>query len=222
MSPQQLMALLRRHALVVLIVLALAAGLDYHIKHSDPGYMDTATVTFTAPGNKPFVTSSDLLVIDELVTNWVMSEDGQRQIRDAGGTASYNVALVNLNDEDFPNYSLPYVTVTTRSPDPDAAQKTFTVVMRVMEENLTSLQARQGAKPKSWMGLQTIASPTGPIAQFGSSKRTLVALAALALIAAFMVAAFLDRHPIRLRNLLRRRDQPDRSWPTVEVGPNAD
>ena len=222
MSPQQLIALLRRHALAVLVVLALAAGLDYHIKHSDPGYMDTATVTFTAPGSKPFVYSPDLLVIDALVTNLVMSEEGQEQVRDAGGAASYNVALVNLNDEDFPNYSQPYVTVTTISPDPGTAQSTFSAVMRVMQEDLTSLQARQGAKPRTWMGFRTLGAPTGPIVQTGSPKRTLVGLAALAVIAAFMVAAFLDKHPVRLRNLLRRQDRPDRNWPTVRVRPNAD
>ena len=213
MSPQQLMALVRRHVVAVLVVLILAAGLYYHIEHADPGYTDAATVAFTSPGAGLFIYSQDLLVIDALVTNQVMSQEGQQKVRNAGGTASYDVALINLNDEDFPNYSNPYVTVTTSSANPGDAQNTFSAVMQVMQEDLTSLQAQQGAKPKTWMGLRTIADPSGPIARTGSPKRTFVALAALAIIAAFMIAEFLDRHPVRPRDLLREEIVP------IGVGP---
>jgi hypothetical protein len=221
-SPQQLVALLRRHMLAVLVAITLAAGLYYHIEHADPGYADSAMVAFTGPGRGLGTYNEGLLTIDAVVTDRVMSPAGQQQVRAAGGTAYYNVALVNLNDEDFPNYSVPYVTVVTKSPDPIEAQNTFSAVMRVMQNNLVSLQEQQGANPKFWMGMRTIAAPTGPIAQTGSPKRTFVALAALAIIAAFMVAAFFDRHPLRLRNLLWRQSRPDRGWSAAGVRPKTD
>jgi hypothetical protein len=222
-SPQQLIALVRRHVVAVLLVFILAAGIDYHIGHADPGYIDAATVAFTSPGRGGlFIYSQDLLVVDALVTNQIMSQEGQQKVRKAGGTASYDVALINLNDEDFPNYSDPYVTVTTTSASPGAVQNTFSAVMQVMQEDLASLQQQQKAKPKSWIGLRTIAAPTGPIARVGSPKRTLVALAWLAVIAAFMLAGFLDRHPVRLRDLSRGRDRPYRSWSTAGARESAD
>jgi hypothetical protein len=220
-SPQQLVALLRRHAIAVSIVFVVAAGLGYHIKHQDPGYTDTATVAFTGPQGSLFAYGQDLLVMDALATNLVMSEDGQQKVRNAGGTAAYDIALVNLNDEDFPNYSDPYVTVTTSSPDPAAAQATFSAVMQVLQQGVTSLQARQGAPPLSWIGLRTIAS-TGPIAQTGSTKRLFAALLALAIIVAFMVAAFLDRHPVRPRDLVPRRGPQGWNWRAAEARRNTE
>jgi hypothetical protein len=222
-SPQQLVALVRRHLVAVCLVFIVAAGTYYHIEHADPGYTDAATVAFTSPGQGGlFIYSQDLLVIDALVTTQVMSQEGQQKVQEAGGTASYDVELINLNDEDFPNYSNPYVTVTTSSSNPAAAQNTFSAVMQVMQDDLTSLQAQQGAKPKTWMKLRTIADPTGPIARTGSPKRTFVALAGLALVAAFMLAGFLDRHPVRLRDLLRGRDRPYQGFPAARARESAD
>jgi hypothetical protein len=221
-SPQQLIALLRRHIVAVIVVVALAAGLYHHIEHADPGYTDSATVAFTGPGGDLGADGQDLLVIDALVTDMVMSSEGHQKVQSIGGTAYYDVALVNLNDEDFPDYGVPYVTVMTTSADPSDAQNTFSAVMHLMQEDLTSLQAEQRAKPKSWMGLRTIAVPTGAVAQSGSPKRAFAALAALAVMAAFMIAAFFDRHPVRLSDLLRKRDRPDRSWSAVEARDGTD
>jgi hypothetical protein len=209
----EMTALFRRHMVAVSAVLILAAGLAYYFKHANPGYADGATVAFTTPVRQggPFSGSQSLLVIDELATNLVMSAQGQRQVRSAGGTASYDVALVNLYNEEYPNYSVPYVTVTTTSPDPVAAQYTFNVVMKVLQDDLVSLQTRKGAPPNAWIGLRAIAPATGPLPLRGSSKRTLAALAILALIASFVVAKFFDRYPIRLTSQFRRRDQASRA-----------
>jgi hypothetical protein len=203
-------ALVRRHLVAVAIVFICAVGLMYHFQHEAQGYIDTATVAFTAPtGPKGqtdlFEDEQSLLVIDALTANSAMSQQGEQQVRDLGGTATYDVALVNLNDEDYPNYSDPYVTVTTSSFDAAAAQHTFLAVMRVLQVDLATLQARQGANPATWIQLHTIASPSGPIAQTGSRKRSLAGLATLAVISAFMLATFLDRHPVRLSDLPGRR-----------------
>jgi hypothetical protein len=198
-SPSAIAALWRRHLAAVALIFVCAAGLGYYIKHEPAGYADTATVAFTWQKGGLFNHEAALLVIDELTTRAVMSPAGQQQIRADGGTASYNVALVNLNNEDYPNYSDPYVTVTTTSVDPGATAQTFSAVMNVLQQDLNALQERQGAKPDTWIQLRSIAAPTGPIAQTGSLKRSLAGLLLLALIAAFMTAKFLDSHPIRLR-----------------------
>jgi hypothetical protein len=205
----EMTALFRRHMVAVSAVIILAAGLAYYFKHANPGYADGATVAFTTPVKQgwPFSGSQSLLVIDELATNSVMSAEGQREVQSAGGTASYDVSLVNLYNEEYPNYSVPYVTVTTTSSNPAAAQYSFNIVMKVLQDDLVSLQTRKGVPPDAWIRLRTIAPATGPLPMRGSSKRTLAALAVLALIASFVVAKFFDRRPIRLRSQFRRRGQ---------------
>jgi hypothetical protein len=213
MSPWEITALVRRHATAIAIVLILAAGLAYLFKHADPGYAETATVAFVAPeiqpGTSPFRRS--LLVMDELMANSVMSARGQQQIRSAGGTAHYEVAQVNLNNEELPYYAVPYVTVTATSASAAAAGDTFSAVMKVLQDDLATLQAQQGAKPNAWIWLRPIAPPNGPVAQIGSPTRTLAGLAVLTVIASLLTAKFLDRHPFRLGDFLRERNRMDRA-----------
>lgn len=200
-----------RHWVAVAFVFVLTAGLGYHLEFTLPGYVDTATVAFVEPKIEGglFNNGQSLLVIDALTADSVMSSRGQQQVRNAGGTADYDVALVNFNDEEFPSYSRPYVTVATASDDAADAQHTFSAVMSVLQSDLATLQARQGAKPDTWIQLRMIAAPTGAFPQTGSRMRTLAGLAVLAVIAAFTVATFLERHPFRLRDLLTMRDSLD-------------
>jgi hypothetical protein len=184
----------------VIVLFVLTVGLAYHIHRAKPSYMVTSTVSFIAPSLKNSVNYYDgLLATTEIMTYSMMSQKTQELVRAAGGTADYNVALVNLNNEDFPNYSNPYVTVTTTAPDPVAAQNTFSIVMRTLQRSLATQQVSQGAPAKAWITAYTIAPPDGPVAQSGYPKRTLAGLAVLAMIVTFMVLTFLDRHPYRLR-----------------------
>lgn len=209
MSPLDIVGLLWRHVVAVTVIFVLTSGFAYHFEHADPGYTDTATIAFTAPSTQGFFThGNSLLVIDELTANTVMSAAGQSQVTKAGGTANYNVALVNLNDEDYPNYSEPYVTVTTTSPDPGAAGETMSAVMTVLAQDLSGLQTQQGAKAGALIELREIAT-TGPVAQTGSRKRVLAGLAILSLIAAYITARLLDRRPVRLREVLQKAARKD-------------
>lgn len=175
MSPREIAALFWRHIMAVAVVFISTAGLAYHLQHASPGYVDTATVAFNAPGNgvAVFNGTASLLVVDALTARSVMSAHGQQQVRNAGGTSSYDVALINLNNEDYPDYGVPYVTVTATSPSAPAAEQTFSAVMQVMQQDLVTLQRSEGAKPKAYIGLQTIAAPSGPVAQTGLRKRAL-------------------------------------------------
>ena len=218
MSPLEIAALIRRHLVAVLVVCVLAAGLSYRLLHANPGYIDTATVAFTEPGGV-FANSVSLLVTDQVMATYMMSEDADLQIHRAGGTARYDVALVNLNDEFFPNYSVPYVTVTTASPDPVAAEHTFTAVMHVLTDNLASRQEQLGVRPANQIRAVNIAAPTGPIDQSGSRKRSLIGLGVLTLIAVYLMAAVLDRRPVRLPRRLRSRLGEGR-WTRLRPSPS--
>jgi hypothetical protein len=196
MSPLEIVALLRRNLVAVIAVCAFGAVLSYVLLHADPGYVDTATVAFYGPGGTN-QNADGLLATSQVTADYVMDAAAQAQIRQAGGTTSYDVAPVNLYNIEYPNYGVPYVTVTTTSLDPVAAMHTFTAVMKVLDDDLARIQQEQGVQPTYRITAAYIATPTGPISQKGSHIRSLVGLAVLTLIAAYFVAAVLDRRSTR-------------------------
>jgi hypothetical protein len=205
MSPQQLAGAIRRQVVAVVIVLVVALGLGYRLVHINPGYADTGTMSFIAPKTSAslFADSQSLLVMDELAVSSAMSARGHAAVRREGGTSDYDVALVNLNTEDFPNYSDPYLTVTVTALGAAPAQQTFAAVLRVLRAYVNGIQQRQGANPRYWIQMRQIstAAGSGPVAQKGSSIRVLGSLGALAIVVAILLATFLDRHPSLLRRL---------------------
>ena len=209
MTLTEIVALMRRHVLAVAMVLLVAGGLAVHFKTAKPLYIDSATVAFTAPDSQPypFQIGEDLLVMSELSARAMMNPVTQRKVRAAGGTAPYDVSLVNLNNEDYPNYSNPYVTVTATSRDPAAAQRTYTIVMQALKNNLVTRQAAEGAAPKNQIQAAVFGATGGPIPQPGYPKRVFAGLAVLTLLAAFLISRLLDRYPVKLRGLL-----PPRRW----------
>jgi hypothetical protein len=183
-----------------IVLFILFASLAAYFQHSKPLYVATATVSFIAPSPQNSVNYyTGVIGTAGVMALSMMSPRTQEAVRAAGGTAPYSVTLVNLNNEDYPNFSNPYVTVTTTSPDPAAAQSTFSIVMRTLQQNLATLQIQQGAPPDSRIRVYLIAAPAGAVAQTGYPKRTLAGLAVIAIIVTFMVLTFLDRHPYRLR-----------------------
>lgn len=206
-SPRELVALVRRHLAAFVVVLVLAAGLGYHLKHAEAPYADFGTVAYIAPGTgvNIFNSGPSLLVVNQTMTTYLMSPQGQQQVSSHGGEAPYRVAMVNLNNEDFPSYSVPYSTVSALSPDPAQAERTFAVVLQVLRDNLAARQKADGTNPREWVRVKTIAASAGPVQQTGSSKRALAGFATLAIIAVFMVLMFFDKHPVRLRTILRGR-----------------
>lgn len=192
MSPPEILALLRRHRFAVVATCVLAAIFSFALLHANPGYVDSATVAFTGPSGS-YKDPNGLLATSQVMSSYMMGPAAQAQIRQAGGTTSYNVALVNLYNIEYPDYGVPYATVTTTSPDPAAAARTFTAVMTVLSNHLASMQQEQGAPPVTHVQAVYISAPTGPLIQTGSHKRSLIGLAVLTIIAVYFVAAVLDR-----------------------------
>ena len=105
----------------VVMVLFLAAGIEYDIVHTPPMYLESATVVFSLPKSQDALSAylgyaPSLITTADAMTQILASPQAQRQIRQqAGGTASVSLALVNLYDEEYPNYGVPLATLTARS-----------------------------------------------------------------------------------------------------------
>jgi hypothetical protein len=191
--------MLRRQLIAVLLVCLVVVGVGYHVIHENPGFTDVGTIGFVAPPAIPGqgVNSRGTQAIRVATVEYMMGPEAAQLIKARGATAAYDVELVNGYNEEFPDYSQPYVQVTTNSLDPNAAQDTYNIVVGVMQKNLLDRQADLGAKNTSIIrGIQV--NTTGPTIQTGSRKRGYAAIVILMIIVAFLAASLLDRRGLRL------------------------
>jgi len=119
------------------------------------------------------------------------------------------VELLNSYNLQYPNFSSPYLTVSTTSKDFPAVHQTFNVVTKLLIDQFTASEVRNDVAPNNRIAI-LLEGDTGPLLEQGSSKRALAGLILLTLIAIFAVATFLDRHPIRLLPSARRRTPESR------------
>jgi hypothetical protein len=213
---QEIVALMQRHLVALMIVVAVAAGVAYALKRTPMTYQESGTVAFTvtksATNPNPYASSSDALIdAAGIITLMVMSPQGQQQVRAAGGAGAFDAALVNNYNLQFPLYNQPYVTVTAASTNPADVQRTFIEVTQMLYHDLSAQQAEAHVPTADRIAAHMVAD-TGTVTQPGSSKRTFAGLLVLMIVAAFSVAIFLDRHRIRLRGVpwFRQTDRPRR------------
>jgi hypothetical protein len=181
--------------IAVLVVFVAVGGYGYHLVHKNPGYLNTVTVGFVGPRASSTVFSNyrGLLVTEEVSAWYMATPEAQQQVRAAGGTAQYNVALSNSFNEERPDYGTPYVIITTSSLDPSATVMTYNAVMKVLANHLHNEQVSQGAPQQTTVTLLLASPPTGPIEQGGSHKRSLAGVVLLALLLALFTASMLER-----------------------------
>jgi hypothetical protein len=205
-SVGELTALVRRHAVAVSMVLILAAATAYSFKHTQPTYQESATVVLAA-ASQPYGTfGKSLVTTGEVVADWIMGPQGRQQVG-PDATDGFDVALVNFNNQEYPFYAVPYLTVSASAQDPATAHRTFTTVIQTIDEYLQAHQ-RQAGVARDLRVTTTVIGDTGPLIQPGSRIRSFAGLAMLTVVAAYLVSSFLDRHPIRPVGPLRfqRRD----------------
>jgi hypothetical protein len=196
------LALLRRHFVAVLVILIVAVGVEYSFKHSAPTYAEVGTMVFIPPisGAHPnayaAVGGSILEAAGTLAVN-AMSPQEQQQVLRGGGNTPYDVELLNSYNLEYPNYSNAYLEVSAASTDPVAVHRTYTLVSRMLTSQFQAQQTAFGATPNNRIEI-VMAGDSGPLEQQGSSKRALVGLFILTIVAVFAAASFLDRHPVRL------------------------
>ena len=211
-SLQEIAALMRRHLAAVLVVIICAAAVAVIFKRAPVTYQESGTVVFKDPVSAGFPNtytsfSGSLVKAAALMAASAMSPQDGQQIRAAGGTAAYDVAPYNGYNLEYPDYSDPYVIVTAAATDPAQVQHTFNVVTQQLYTDLVSRQVQAGVSTVNRI-TASLVGDSGPVPQPGSSKRVDAGLLVLAIIAAFAVAIFLDRHPMRLNRLLRRSGFP--------------
>jgi hypothetical protein len=181
-------AMKRLRLALVVATLLLAAGVGYDIRISPPMYLESALVEFSLPKtldapNAYYLYAPSLITSGEVMVQILNSPSAQRQIGAAGRDASVSLALVNLYNEEYPNYGVPLATLTAASPVPADARRTFAVAGRVLGRLLAARQEQAGVPPRKRVSAQ-ILGDSGPIIQTGSHARVFGGLALLAAIAA--------------------------------------
>jgi hypothetical protein len=202
-------ALLRRHFVAVLVILVIAAGVEYGFKHTAPSYAETGTMVFIPPvsgahPNAYAAAGGSLLEAAGTIAASAMSPQEQQLVLSRGGTAAYDVELLNSYNLEYPDYSNAYLVVTTTSGDPVAVHRTYETVVRLISKQFRGEQAANYVAQNNRIQI-VMAGDTGPLIQQGSPKRALIGLVILTIVAVFGVAAFLDKHPIRLSRLGSRQ-----------------
>ena len=215
MTVSQIVGRLWRHPIAVLVIVFCAVGVLHSFKNAPPTYSETGTLVFLPPYSgvhpNPYTAVGGSLVnAAGVIATQVMSPQGQQKVEQAGGTATYDVELVNDYNLQYPNYSNPYLTITATDANPDQAYRTFTIVTRMLSGEMTAQQIANGV-PKRDRIFSQVAGVSGPLLEQGSPKRSLVGLIILTLVAIFAATSFLDRHPVRLGRLLGIRT--DRARP---------
>ncbi len=176
-----------RLALVVATLL-LAAGVGYDIGTSPPMYLESATIEFSLPKtlnapNAYYMFAPSLITTGEVMVQILNSPSAQRQIGAAGRGASVSLALVDLYNEEYPDYGAPLATLTAASPVAADARRTFVVAAHLLGRLLAARQEQAGILPRYRISAQ-ILGDSGPIIQTGSRARVFGGLALLAAIAA--------------------------------------
>ena len=199
MSLGRIGTLMRRHLVAVVAIIVLTAGMAWNIKRTPTPYAESANVIFAPPATNPYSSFSDynsaLLSTAEIMTQTMLSPESQQKVRDAGGTAGFSLGLVNFSNEQFPYYGDPYVTVTATAADPATAHRTFTIVILSFQRLVRERQTQAGSYQSRLISTHVVAD-TRPVAVAGSHKRVYGGLIVLAIMIAFLVLIFLDRHPI--------------------------
>jgi hypothetical protein len=200
MSLLEIGALLRRHKIAVILVLLLALAIAIDVKKTPQVYQESATVVFTVPvsaanPNPYFSFNEDLIPTGSVIISILMSPASQQRVRKAGGSAQFNVVLVNLYNLEYPYHGVPYATLTTTSESLAAVHRTFVVVAQQLDSILASRQA--SVTPHNRITAKIIGD-SGPIVASGSRKRTYAGLVLLTVVVAFTLANSLDRRRRRL------------------------
>lgn len=198
-----MLVLLMRHKLAVILVLVVAVGVLVDFKKTAPVYQETATVVFTSPVSNinpnPYNSfGGSLVTAGDVILRILRSPASHQQVLAAGGSAAYNVQLVNLYNMEYPDYGVPYAIMTASSPSPAEAHQTFGIVTRQLFSVLKSRQVAAGVRPVNRISIKLV-GVSGPLPLQGSSKRSDAGLFLLTIIVLFSVVNALDRRRQRRR-----------------------
>jgi hypothetical protein len=181
---------------VVVFVIILTALMGHQITHTTR-YEEAATVVFTvrqspAPVNASFESVQSLTATGEVMVQTLTSQDSRTIARRAGGTAAFNMEIINYSNEDYPQYSYPFATLAVQGPALDGVQATFKVVISMLKSGLYNYQARADAQ-KAQRITVSIIDDTGAVVEKPSHVRAYAALCLLSVIGTSMFLIFIRR-----------------------------
>lgn len=184
------------HICMLAAVLMLLLVVDRDIKHTPPTYVDNATIVFMtnirslelSPNS---TVDGSLITTDAVAVGNLMDSQSKTLVREAGGTADFNLSLINFDNQDFPEYSYPLAALMTQSANPLVAQRTFNAAVEVLRHLLAGLQLTVRQADRISL---SVVGVTGPVRKPGSLKRSLAAIGLLAVIGMGVLSSFLSRN----------------------------
>ncbi len=181
-------------ASIFIFILTCYAGAA--IVRTPPLYVESATVLFAAPPrvNSPalYARQAVSLISTGTAIRQVLMSPRARSRISAGGTNSYDFELVNLYNQDYPNFGYPEATLTASSPRPASTERTYKLAKRALIGILARTQRRSGA-PRGHRVVAHITDVSGVVERSGSAKRALAGLLVLAVVVERTVAGTLNR-----------------------------
>jgi hypothetical protein len=187
-GPRPLFLLFRHwpRILAIALTLAITAGIGVYIVRSRPSYVESATVLFTTPNLNSSEAAytwqaQSLISTGSVISRIIMSPQAKRKIILAGGTAAYSLTLINLYNQDYPDYSYPEATLSASSANPASTRRTYLIAKQMLVKTLASWQRRAGA-PRRHRIVAQVTDDSGPVARTGSRKRALAGLLLLGLV----------------------------------------
>lgn len=195
MTVHDLFAALRRHPIIVLIVILLTAGAGIRLITEHPVYESRVVVNFSMPGDAGFGDFTfSVLVAAQITTESLNSAQGQSAVRALGGLATYEVVLANRGNDKFPVHDQPYLTVIVDSRDLAQTTTTLDAVLNVMQTRLADRQRQAGSQPADFISAKAVTGSNTPVAQLPRRSRALGAIALAGLLALLALPLIADRH----------------------------
>jgi hypothetical protein len=194
-------------AVTLVAILTVVAGAS--IASDRPVYVESAIVLFAPP---PLYTSAvaytwqeqSLIATGAVISQVIMGPQIADQTRAAGGRAAYDLSLINLYNDDYPDYSYPEALLTVSSPAEETTRDTYLVAKRMINEVLAKRQERAGSHAGDLI-VASFTDNTGPVAETGSPKRSLAGLLLLALVCGGTAWSTLGRMRLVSRHSRHRR-----------------
>src|SRR5260370_34075756 len=132
-----------------LLILIVASAIGVGIYRPRPLYAESATVLFIAPSRYSSATvytwyAQSLISTGSVIGQIMASPLTQGQIRAAGGIGSYDFALTNLYNQDYPDYGYPEAMLTGRAPTPAQTRQTYLAASDALIRILAGRQPQAG------------------------------------------------------------------------------
>lgn len=167
------------------------------IVRTPPLYAESATVLFSAPPQQSSAAlysqeAVSLISTGTAIQQVLMSQRIRKRVLAGGGTGSYDFELVNLYNQDYPDFAYPEATLSASSPRPGSTERTYRLAKRALIGILAQAQRQSGAHRRDRI-VADIADDSGVVEQSGSPKRALAGLLLLAAVVERTVAGALGR-----------------------------